>query len=373
MKALFVYTRTEANLESSGEAKKIVMQMDGLRDNGVECELIYHNRLNAFNKVLVRLPMYHIYGNQFIKGICKRVIDGHYSAIYIRRYVFDSSFNKLICELRRIKPDLNIIVEVPTFPYDSEWASLVDFPLLVKDRHSRKALKNYVNRIVTFFDDDSIFGVPCIKTSNGIDINKIKKRKYIKRDESIHLLGVAMVEKWHGFDRLIRGISDYYKSGGTENIIFDIVGNGLEIGNLQKIVRDEELSEHVIFHGSMHGEDLNKIFDESDIGVGSLGMYRINLYKGCTLKLREYAARGLPFFYAYNDSLIENSGTPFNIKFSNDNTNIPICDILEFYHKLQEQGYDIVADQLREYASNFMTWKRQMSPVSNYLNSNENQ
>lgn len=372
MKVLFIYTRTEGTLESSGEAKKILMQIDGLKENGMDCNLTYHNRVSRFNKILVRLPFYHIYGKAFIKEISNKIRDEHYSAIYIRRYVFDTSFNRLLRKLRKDNPNLIIIVEVPTFPYDSEWASVVDLPLLIKDRFSRKTLNKYVDRIVTFFDDDNIFGVQCIKTSNGIDLVKIKRRNYIKHDDnSVHLLGVAMVEKWHGFDRVIRGISDYYNNGGTENIIFDIVGDGLELGNLRKLVRDEGVAENVVFHGSMHGEKLNKIFDEADIGVGSLGMYRINLYKGCTLKLREYSARGLPFFYAYDDSLIESNNTPYCIKFRNDNSDISMFNVLTFYHELQEYGLDKVAIELREHTSKYMTWERQMSPISHYLTSND--
>ena len=56
MKAIFLYSRIEKNLEESGEAKKAIMQVNALSKLGIVSEIIWHDRTDKFNKLLVRIP-----------------------------------------------------------------------------------------------------------------------------------------------------------------------------------------------------------------------------------------------------------------------------------------------------------------------------
>ena len=371
MKVLFVYTRTEDMLEVSGEAKKILMQIDALKNNGVDAKIIYHNRVSKVNKILVRIPFYSIYGKPFRKLIEREINAESYDAVYFRKYVIDSSFLHLIKFLRSRHPSIKILLEIPTFPYDLEWSSLIDQPLLIKEKIYRKRLNKYIDRIITFSDDVSIFGVKTIQTSNGIDLNKIKRRNldYIEND-NINLLGVACVEKWHGYDRLIQGIHNYYqdKRKDKRNIIFHIVGDGFEIPMLKRMVKSLSLDDHVVFYGSLYGQALDEKFNSCAIGVGSLGMRRIGLTKGYTLKLREYTARGIPFIYAYDDILIERSINDFYIKYPNNDSPIDMDKLISFYDHMQSIGFDEVATKMRTAASKYLTWETQMRSIADYIN-----
>ena len=86
-RVLFIYSRVEDRIEASGEANKMKMQMSALDEYGIHSDIIYHNRNVNANKILIRLPIYSIYGKPFIQKVCK-VVD-QYDAIYIRKYVFD--------------------------------------------------------------------------------------------------------------------------------------------------------------------------------------------------------------------------------------------------------------------------------------------
>ena len=61
MKAIFLYSRIEKNLEESGEAKKAIMQVNALSKLGIVSEIIWHDRTDKFNKLLVRIPFYKNY------------------------------------------------------------------------------------------------------------------------------------------------------------------------------------------------------------------------------------------------------------------------------------------------------------------------
>jgi hypothetical protein len=70
----------------------------------------------------------------------------------------------------------------------------------------------------------------------------------------------------------------------------------------KQYITDHHLEEYVILHGKRHGTELDKLFNQCDFGIGSLGRHRVGIQKIKTLKNREYAARGIPFIYSETDS-----------------------------------------------------------------------
>ncbi len=367
MSVLYCYTRIEDDIEASGEAKKAKMQVAALEANGVKTQLVYHNRYVKNNKILIRLPFYPIYSNKFINQIIDKM-GTDIDVIYIRKYVFDKSFIRLLKKIKAKNSKVRIILEVPTYPYDKEWSSLIDLPLITKDKLNRKKLKRYVDRIVTFSEDCDIWGIKCLQISNGIDCDAIRVRSpKDRRDNKIELLGVATLEKWHGYDRVLRGIRTYYNGNPKIEVVFNIVGGGAELNNLKELVKNLGIQKYVIFHGRKSGEDLSNMFDICDIGVGSLGMYRIGLENGYTLKLREYMARGIPFLYGYTDKLVEKSESQFIYKIKNCNDEVDINKLNVFYNSFKNLDKAEIAAEMATYAREHFSWKEQMSLVAKYI------
>lgn len=82
----------------------------------------------------------------------------------------------LILWLRKVKKlGVRIALEIPTYPYDAEFAQspAVRKLKLRIDRMFRCRMARYIDRIVTFSDDTEIFGRPTIRISNGIDFRSI--------------------------------------------------------------------------------------------------------------------------------------------------------------------------------------------------------
>jgi len=142
---------------------------------------------------------------------------------------------------------------------------------------------------------------PFITISNGIELNLIPVREApkIDSDQNISLLCVANFSPWHGIDRLILGLARY---SGNYSFTLHLVGNGIEVLNLKKLCVQYNVSHRVIFHNFMSGRDLDKLFNESHIAVGTLGLHRNRLKESSTLKSREYCARGIPFILSSSDT-----------------------------------------------------------------------
>ncbi len=114
-----------------------------------------------------------------------------------------------------------IVVEIPTYPYDREKQSGLLWDILFKiDKIYRVKMNGVVDRIYTYSEDNQIWGIPTICSSNGIDFDLVSIRKVEKKRESINLIAVAGLAKWHGYDRILRGMGEYYKEGEKRECSF---------------------------------------------------------------------------------------------------------------------------------------------------------
>lgn len=159
-----------------------------------------------------------------------------------------------------------------------------------------------MNAIVTFSDYHCIFGQRTIQISNGVDFDSIPLKKTVSKNTSvIHLLGVAEVHYWHGYDRLIEGLGKYYQNPANTTVFFHIAGgiwksemhDSQHAPGFYELINKYHIEKYVIFHGQKMNEELDELFNEADFAIGSLARHRSGIDKIKTLKNREYAARGI--------------------------------------------------------------------------------
>ncbi len=82
-----------------------------------------------------------------------------------------------------------------------------------------------MDAMVTFSDAEEIFGQRTIRISNGVDFDSTPLHEPLPVDnDSLRLIAVAEVHPWHAFERVVAGIGEYYKHGGTRDVVFHIVG-----------------------------------------------------------------------------------------------------------------------------------------------------
>ena len=278
-----------------------------------------------------------------------------------RTYIRYNRSDLWFVEFLKRQKELNIksVLEFQTYPYDGE-----ENGISVVDRYYREQLHNYLDCCTTYDNYSTVFDIPCIPLRNGVDINEQKVKQYRNRDGKIILLAVANFSKWHGYERIIQGMYNYYANGGQKNIIFNIVGSGNQLGYYKRLIEEYQICDHVVFHGMLSGERLDDIYDNSDIAIGSLGFYKLGLESGAPIKLREYCARGIPFVYGYDDiSFSKNDYFAYQV--SNDAMPVDIRGIIDFYNSVY-YGKNFIKD-MRRYTVDKLTWDTIMRQVIDYL------
>ena len=371
MNTLFLIGETLTDF--GGISKKILAQVNALKRLGMKVDLSYlvaddkneitgryineeiidrYSGISLISKFQWRCKYQNLY--QFIKA-------NEVKLVYIRYIHFANPF--FMSFLKKLKKsDIKILMEIPTYPYDQEYRDLkfTSKLVLLIERLSRRTFKNYVTRIITLTPFTKIFGIPAIQISNGIDPDSINMIQPTQSDDNFHLIGVASMAHWHGYDRVIEGLHEYYASGknNKKKVFFHIAGDSSNVESVKckELVKKYNLTDYVIFYGRKSGAELDMIFNQADMAVGSLACHRISIKNVRSLKNREYCARGIPFFYSETDDDFEGKDFVFKVP-AND---API-DITQIVHFIESNKFDPL--QIRKYAFENLTWDRQFQKV----------
>ena len=361
--------------EVSGISKKIHYQVKGLRENGYEVHLCYYDfDANGHRCRYVDDKVIKDYGTGLLAGLRQRIdFDCIYDYckekgiqfVYARCFQNASPF--LIRFFKRLKKlGVKAVTEIPTYPYDQEFDtfSRQERLGLKMDQLFRNRLYRQQSAVVTFSDAKQIFGQRTIRISNGVDFDSIPLHQFHPVDDALHFIGVAEVHLWHGYDRLIAGLGEYYKNTASPRKIvfhivggidpFDLYGQG-DYPGIQTLIDQYGIQENVVFHGQLFGEELDRIFNQSCFAIGSLARHRSGITVIKTLKNREYATRGIPFIYSEIDNDFEDKN--YIIKATPDESPIDIQQILDF---LEHRYFE--PSEIRKTVEN-LTWKIQMKRV----------
>ena len=369
--------------EHSGISKKIHYQVKGLRENGHDVHLCYYgfaengHRCRYVDDVVIK-----DYGTGYLAGIRQRL---DFDCIYdycIREgieFVYARCFQNanpwLISFFKKLrKAGIHAVTEIPTYPYDQEFNNF-EWKMrmgLKVDQLFRKNLYKQMDAMVTFSDATEIFGQHTIRISNGVDFDSIPLHSPLTSHLSpLHLIGVAEVHIWHGYDRLIAGLGEYYERLKKKeerlnmpDVYFHIVGgvhpneryktNEYHPG-LQAIIDKYGIADKVIFHGTMFGKELDEVFNQCQFAIGSLARHRSGITVIKTLKNREYATRGIPFIYSEQDSDFDHQ--PYVLKAPADESPINIQQILDYM-----DSFTMKPEEIRHTVEH-LSWKIQMQKV----------
>lgn len=357
--------------EHNGISKKKLAQVQGLVECGCDVTNCYydvdpvtdHRLWMVDNDLLVDLGTgikAKLRKRVDYTPILKYIKERQITFVYIRSEHNANPF--LVSFLKHLrKREVKVVMEIPTFPYDQEYIDLKDKCSLFIDKLFRKGLAKQLDAIVTFSNESTIFSQRTIRISNGIDFNSLKlKQQGSHAFNEIHLIAVAEIHYWHGFDRIVAGIANYYQSGrqNSRTVYLHIVGEfsgERERGEILPLILDNQLENYVILHGKLFGTALDEMFDQTDIGIGSLARHRSNITYIKTLKNREYAARGIPFIYSEIDEDFEKMS--YVLKVPADDSPIDIDLLLEFYDRST-----MTAEEIRS-TVHHLAWKKQMQRV----------
>lgn len=377
MKKGFYFSQVEST--GLGPRRKILGQIKAFEESGISLELVENPfclsgtiRGNFLLRQLVcRLPFTYVYS--------KHRYDERYTGadvFYVRFLAGDRAFVRFLRQLREKNPQAKILLELPDYP--TTWYmttsllyTLIYLPIIIKDWNAGRKYKRYVDRIVIPQKIENAFQIPVLSIENGINVSDVRCREP-EKTEVIRMIAVAGMCNFHGYDRLIEGLHDYYAQGGKREIELHMVGGKAEPGNelsrYQDLCKKYHLEKKVIFYGEKKGEELDKIYDKCNLAVGSLGMYRIGYKTASSLKIREYLAKGLPVITGSKVDVFEKKNFSYYLEFENDSTPINMQKIVDFYDDTYgEKDIYAINKEIREYAADHCDMKNALKSVIDFI------
>ena len=316
--------------------------------------------------------------NAVTERICRIVREEQPDAVYLKGFLSNPYALRVAKCAKAVKPGCRVIFEIATYPYWGEYRRFfrVDFRsrdarsfaghLLEVAQHFGTSfrMKKHVDALAVFGRPvDRLWGIPAVTIDNGVDVGGIALRKPPAGNpgSEVRLLGVAGTSIAHGYSRILEGMAAYRESKpeGEPPVRFSLVGANETIRQLMRQAEALRLQDSVEFLGYKNAAELSKLYGVCDAAVSSLGVYRIGLKYLSPLKSREYCAAGIPFLYAYEDTLPPDA--PFALKIANNPSPVDIPAVVRFVE--QCRGRPELPAQERRYAQEHFDWNIMMKQV----------
>ena len=234
---IIYYDNVFLNLKKQpGVQKKISYQIKVMENNQIN---VYHACPYDMERFVIVDTNYNIISSINIKGYRdvkkdiasnKCVYDfierNQIDAIYVRNGNFSIVMQAFYRKLK--KRGIKVIMEIPTYPLTQRKTNIKQ-SLRMKDYKTALSqiygytigslgipfMKYAVDKIVTYNGFDKIWGVETLKIPNAVDVNIMPMHTIIPiRNGKLHLIAVANVAKWHGYDRIIKSMYTYNKKNG---------------------------------------------------------------------------------------------------------------------------------------------------------------
>lgn len=374
MKKMFFYANFRVYDETVGITQKVKKQIEAFQELGYD--VIYSGYLedgvaifDNTGNILVKKKYFfkngkinHILRRYMLLLLCKDYFlknDVELEFSYLRYHFFDSFYINLLKVLK--KKSKKVIIEAHSYPVFVKKDKFNPIKIL-DEIYSKKAHK-YCDYIASMTNLKTICGIPTYEIENTLNIDDFKIKEYKRVENKFIFINVAFENITHGLDRLIKGISNYYKTiYKTTSVDIELLLIGEYSNSTKKLVEDLSLSEKVKFLGKMKRNEIDTYIDEAHFAVGSMGNHRANSYYGSALKTKEYIARGIPFVYGWEERILIDF--PFAYKVPLNEEPIDINKILEFYRKIEDKE---LAVKMRKFLEkNNRSWQQQFSELLKY-------
>lgn len=367
MKKMFFYANFRVYDETVGITQKVKKQIEAFQELGYD--VIYSGYLedgvaifDNTGNILVKKKYFfkngkinHILRRYMLLLLCKDYFlknDVELEFSYLRYHFFDSFYINLLKVLK--KKSKKVIMEAHSYPVFVKKDRFNPIKIL-DEMYSKKAHK-YCDYIASMTNLKTICEIPTYEIENTLNIDDFKIKEYKRVENKFIFINVAFENITHGLDRLIKGISNYYKTiYKTTSIDIELLLIGEYSNSTKKLVEDLSLSEKVKFLGKMKRNEIDTYIDEAHFAVGSMGNHRANSYYGSALKTKEYIARGIPFVYGWEERILINF--PFAYKVPLNEEPVDIKKILEFYRKIENKDLAIKMRKFLE--ENNRSWQQQ--------------
>lgn len=330
MKALFI-----ANLElveTEGIYKKVCAESDAIAHAVGRCDLITRKG----NKAVIKTDS-TVQGTLSDKCFWKCIFDliesENVKIVYIRHMIPTINLIKFL----RISHSkgIKIYYEIPTYPYFAEQfrTSRKKYRAIAKislDILFWPWIYHYVDKLVIIRSNSKTKTYSkMVEITNGVRTDDIKGKNYElrKKDKFFRMVAVGTLYPYHGYDRILKGLQECKEKINGIIVEFHVIGTSKTIDDLHRL-SDQMGLKHVIFHGTKTTEELNKMYDNFDVGLGCMALHRRNANVDTTLKIVEYYCRGVPVITSGKSPFKQNE---FTFVVPDNEDPIDIKSIYDYY------------------------------------------
>lgn len=194
--------------------------------------------------------------------------------------------------------------------------------------------------------------IPSITIPNGIGVDNVKQTGFRPFDgKKLDLIFItSSLLPWNGIERLIPSLNSYK---GNVDIKLHVVGDV----DRRDFFRLYGYCDRIKFHGLMNRSDLDPMMGEMNLAVGTMALYKKRMHQACSLKTREYVARGIPFIIAYDEPDLNGIDPQrrFFESYPNDYSPIDIDTVIEFAERVGRNRDEIIA-YMRRFAVENLEW-----------------
>lgn len=347
--------------KESGVSKKILNEIKAFQLNGINAQLVY---VEKNSKIKQLLPLSGNYN--WLQ--CEVPNDADY--LCIRYELSNFPFLSFLKRCKKKYKNLQIILDMGTYPYIGELRGVANPITIFRDIYYSKYISKYVDRIIDVSGYHDIFDVKTIEIVNPIQVEAVRQpmRQVYRDDNTINIVAIATMEFFYGYDRLIKGLADYYDLNKKDwDIQLHFVGEGNFLTELKRLTVEYQLDKHITFYGFRFGTELDEIYEIADIGIDVLGAHRKNEHHFGTLKSREYMCKGIPFVTEYSlpDEIMPIK--KYILKVPDDESNIDFEKIVDFFTNMKSERKSQITENMRGFAKSYCDVKTALNPVINYL------
>lgn len=362
-------------LKDLNSADGIVVKNEGIRKgflaNGVNTDVLEFNSKGIFNDReqlmafdqhrYVRIYQYYV---SCWERIAQYIERKKYDFIWFRIPVVNPFIARFVKRVKKSGPDCKIIIEYGAYPFVNELTGFAK-TLYRINKSKERTVHAFADFVITYCGQENVDNLVNIPINNGIDISTIPVNKQTPDfSTGIQFISVSSLKKWHAYERFITGMSNYIQKGNALPVYFNIVGNGPEYDKLVSLVNEMKLHEHVHFHNFKTGKELDVIYEQNHVAIGTLGFHRIGISNSSSLKNREYFARGLPIVLSTPDQDMP-ADLPFVKYVPEGEEPVDINEVVAY----AQQAYSApgLHQQIRTYAEERVSWSSKIKTVLKYL------
>lgn len=374
MKRIFFFANYTPDDRSIGITKKISSEITTLRKLGycvyysayknegvVICndndEVVFRKKYISENSKIKKITRYFLLQKtavDFLKN------DSNFDIGYIRI----GPPNKLLFKILRLLKDsgAKIIAESLAYFPGMKFDTLSGKYTKLLFRINQKKFPKYLEYFLSEGTFESLFGVKAYMMNMGVDTDKFSEHNYCGNPDELNIISVSNERTYHAYDRIIRGMCDYYKNNPDKIVNLHLVG--VVSDKTKELIEKCNLNKYVFLYGKKYGDELEEIYNKCNLGLGPLGQHRMGGKKDTGLKTKEYFAKGLPYVYSGEEPSVEGN-YPFIFNVPSDESPIDINALFKFYLSYKDNKDTV--KQMRRFAIDTYSWENIMSEALSHL------